>query len=120
MALQVLSHEAQYYRQKIGQTTTLSIGVASASTQLQPGRYRLIASSSCYLRQGGSSVTATSSDMPLNNDSEFIITVDGQRHSNGTDSWNDANDGSDTYIAVIRQAANGTLYITKLSDLQAT
>lgn len=135
MSLQILTHREQWFRRKIGPTVSVAFtGTGSTNVgPLQPGRYRVFpavatAGGIAYVRQGAAADAATTSDAPYRNINSGIAgtvsaetVVDTQLHSNGTDIWNDATEGAaDNYVHVIGGTGiSGTLYVTKISDLNA-
>lgn len=127
MSVQILTHREQWFRRKIGPTVSVAYNDAGSSNvgPLQPGRYRIYASMSggaiAHVRQGASGDSATTSDARYRGYVSAEIVVDTQRHSNGSDSWNDATEGAtDNYVHIIGgTGTSGTLYATKISDLNA-
>lgn len=82
---------------------SLSTSTAKNTTPLPNGRYRLISDSNCFVKQGGSSVTAatdgTSAYLPANYIDEFWVAA--------------SSDGYDGYMAGILVSGTGSLYMTR-------
>lgn len=75
-------------------------GASARSTALTEGReHRVIADGACYLRQGGSSVSAATTDTYLPANTAMVIRVTA---------------GGNAYVAGITSGGTPTLYITPL------
>lgn len=95
-------------RSTIGASSKLSVSGSSSRTQLLanpaaagPAVFVLLATQDMHLRQGTSSVTATTNDFLLKADIYYAITVENKNQE---------------YIAAIQDSTAGTLYITNKSN----
>ena len=92
-----------YLAAKIGPTVALTVtsGVSTTTqlitTNIRPTLFVLRATTSTYINQGGSTVTASSSNMQLPADTYYPLMVESE---------------GDSYIATNGVAASGTLYAT--------
>lgn len=83
-----------------GTVTSVAVEVGSnRSAQLTPGRYRMVSTVDCFVKQGGSTVTATSDHFPIFAEQTHYFAVGG---------------GNDDFVAVIRDSADGSLRIQRL------
>lgn len=93
---------------KIGNTNSLSYTGTTSRTEMvtntpastQPRVIVLMATTDVYIRQGGSTVNATTSDFLLRANTYWPVVVQG---------------ANDAYIAALRVDTNGTLRITDTS-----
>lgn len=87
----------------VNATVTVSLSsVTATSAKLTPGWWRVWCTELCFLRQGGSTVTAaTATATPLGSQQETYIYVSDDRT------------GTDAYIAGILSSGTATLYLTK-------
>jgi hypothetical protein len=110
----------RWFRAKIGPTSSVAYtGTQGRIGPLEVGLYRLSASTDCYIRQGSSSVAATSSDYPLFIGQEAFMMVDSYDSSTTGVSLQSGWDGADDHVSGIRQTADGTLYASLLSRIAA-
>lgn len=130
------SHEDRWYARKIGPTVTLAIQTPSVGTSnLATGLYRVIGTADCHLVQA-SGLAATTSSFFLPANTEVFMQVDGTSDSTvagafwpgpGTQQLDATGGGrlppqgpltdDDRQLNCLRAVGNGTLYITRVSDL---
>jgi hypothetical protein len=89
----------------VGKTTTRSFTDTAARFQLEastyPKLFLLYADQDCHVRQGGDSVTATTSDLLLKADTYIQVVV---------------RDSAESYVSVVQVDTNGTLRSTEVSS----
>lgn len=110
----------RWFRCKIGPTSSVAYtGSAGRIGPLEVGLYRLSATTDCFIRQGSSSVAATSSDYPLYIGQEAFMMVDSYDSTTTGVALQSLWDGADDHVSGIQNTAGGSLFASLVSRLAA-